>query len=395
MRMNQPLVVMTCLVALGGLPATAVHAQAPAPAPAVASNYKVKVGDTISIQVLNHPEFSITGTRVQNDNSISYFFGPILVTGKTVSEIGVLVKKAIIDAKQLVNPIVSISVAVREPMTVNIYGDVRSAGKVELRDGMRLLDVLALAGGLPSDRYEFYKLVVYRAAGPVTVDVTKLYTGDLKQNIALESGDNIIVDESDPSETMVRVVGEVRAQSSVVVPRDGSILAVLNAAGGVTPAAALSQASIVRNGETIKVDLRGILETGIVKGDVKLKAGDVLVIPQNKKVFRSNGATQKTGEIVYPDDRSLTLFEALSIAGLPAQNADLKKVRLTRKLDNGKDETTTHNVEVMLKGDLTKDVAVKPDDSIFVQPRSGQRRFGLQDALWAVTTVSGLLRLFR
>ncbi len=393
MRMNQPLVVMTCLVALGGLPATAVHAQAPAPA--VASNYKVKVGDTISIQVLNHPEFSITGTRVQNDNSISYFFGPILVTGKTVSEIGVLVKKAIIDAKQLVNPIVSISVAVREPMTVNIYGDVRSAGKVELRDGMRLLDVLALAGGLPSDRYEFYKLVVYRAAGPVTVDVTKLYTGDLKQNIALESGDNIIVDESDPSETMVRVVGEVRAQSSVVVPRDGSILAVLNAAGGVTPAAALSQASIVRNGETIKIDLRGILETGIVKGDVKLKAGDVLVIPQNKKVFRSNGATQKTGEIVYPDDRSLTLFEALSIAGLPAQNADLKKVRLTRKLDNGKDETTTHNVEVMLKGDLTKDVAVKPDDSIFVQPRSGQRRFGLQDALWAVTTVSGLLRLFR
>ncbi len=393
MRMNQPLVVMTSLVALGGLPATAVHAQAPAPA--VASNYKVKVGDTISIQVLNHPEFSITGTRVQNDNSISYFFGPILVTGKTVSEIGVLVKKAIIDAKQLVNPIVSISVAVREPMTVNIYGDVRSAGKVELRDGMRLLDVLALAGGLPSDRYEFYKLVVYRAAGPVTVDVTKLYTGDLKQNIALESGDNIIVDESDPSETMVRVVGEVRSQSSVVVPRDGSILAVLNAAGGVTPAAALSQASIVRNGETIKVDLRGILETGIVKGDVKLKAGDVLVIPQNKKVFRSNGATQKTGEIVYPDDRSLTLFEALSIAGLPAQNADLKKVRLTRKLDNGKDETTTHNVEVMLKGDLTKDVAVKPDDSIFVQPRSGQRRFGLQDALWAVTTVSGLLRLFR
>lgn len=393
MRMNQSLVVMTCLVALGGLPATAVHAQAPAPA--VAADYKVKVGDTISIQVLNHPEFSITGTRVQNDNSISYFFGPISVTGKTVSEIGVLVKKAIIDAKQLVNPIVSISVAVREPMTVNIYGDVRSAGKVELRDGMRLLDVLALAGGLPSDRYEFYKLVVYRAAGPVTVDVTKLYTGDFKQNIALESGDNIIVDESDPSETMVRVVGEVRAQSSVVVPRDGSILAVLNAAGGVTPAAALSQASIVRNGETIKVDLRGILETGIVKGDVKLKAGDVLVIPQNKKVFRSNGATQKTGEIVYPDDRSLTLFEALSIAGLPAQNADLKKVRLTRKLDNGKDETTTHNVEVMLKGDLTKDVAVKPDDSIFVQPRSGQRRFSLQDALWAVTTVSGLLRLFR
>ena len=91
----------------------------------------------------------------------------------------------------------------------------------------------------------------------------------------------------------------------------------------------------------------------------------------------------------------MTLFEALSIAGLPAQNADLKNVRLTRKLSDGKDETTTHNVEVMLKGDLTKDVAVKPDDSIFVEPRLGKRRFSLQDALWAVTTVTGLLRLFR
>jgi hypothetical protein len=50
---------------------------------------------------------------------------------------------------------------------------------------------------------------------------------------------------------------------------------------------------------------------------------------------------------------------------------------------------------MMLKGDLTKDVPVKPDDSIFVESRAGKRRFSLQDALWAVTTVTGLLRLFR
>jgi protein involved in polysaccharide export with SLBB domain len=393
MQVKKSLVAMTCFVALGGFTMPAVHAQAPVAA--VASDYKVKAGDTISIQVLNHPEFSIAGTRVQNDNTISYFFGPIVVTGKTISEIGKLVTKQLVEAKQLVSPIVSVSVAAREPMTVNIYGDVRNAGKVELRDGMRLLDVLALAGGLPSDRYEFYKLVVYRPSGPVVVEVTKLYTGDSKQNIALASGDNIIIDEADPSETMVRVVGEVRSQSSVVIPRDGSILAVLNAAGGVTPTAALSQASIVRKGQTIKVDLRGILETGIVKGGTKLEPGDVLVIPQNKRVFRTNGATQKTGEIIYPDDRSLTLFEALSIVGLPAQNADLRNVRLTRKLADGKDETTTHNVEMMLKGDLTKDVPVKPDDSIFVESRAGRKRFSLQDALWAVTTVTGLLRLFR
>jgi hypothetical protein len=49
----------------------------------------------------------------------------------------------------------------------------------------------------------------------------------------------------------------------------------------------------------------------------------------------------------------------------------------------------------MLKGNLAKDVAVKPDDSIFVEPKSGKKRFSLQDALWTVTTITGLLRLFR
>ena len=117
---------MTCLVALGGIPVQSAYAQAPTPA--VASDYKVKVGDTMSIQVLNHPEFSISGTRVQNDNTISYYFGPISVTGKTVSEIGNLVKKAIVDAKQLVNPVVWVWVAARETQSVNNYWAVSSAG---------------------------------------------------------------------------------------------------------------------------------------------------------------------------------------------------------------------------------------------------------------------------
>lgn len=394
MQQNKTTILAATLLFAGLLLFVGVPASSQTPV-AVSVDYKVKIGDVLSISVLNHPEFSIAGSRIQNDGTISYFFGPIVASGKTLQDLNKVVRNAIVDAKQLVNPIVVVSVAAREPNSVNVYGDVRAGGKVELRDNSHLLDILALVGGLPSDRYDFYKITIYRTAGPKSINVARLYSGDLTENLLLETGDNIIVDELDPNLTTVRVVGEVRSQISIVFPKDGSILAVINAAGGVTPAAALSQASIMRNGQTIKIDLRGLTETGKVPSGAVLQAGDILVIPTNKRVIRVNGATQRTGELPYPDDKTLTLFQGLSLAGLPVQNADLKAVRLTRRDDKGVSVTTVHNIEQMLKGNVTKDVLLLPDDMIYVEPKTPKRRFGLQEALLAVTTLTGVLRLIK
>lgn len=394
MQQNKTTILAAALLFAGLLIFVGVPASSQTPV-AVSVDYKVKIGDVLSISVLNHPEFSIAGSRIQNDGTISYFFGPIVASDKTLQELNKAVRKAIVDAKQLVNPIVVVSVSAREPNSVNVYGDVRGGGKVELKDNSHLLDILALVGGLPSDRYDFFKITIYRTAGSKSVNVSKLYSGDVTENLLLESGDNIIVDELDPNLTTVRVVGEVRSQISIVFPKDGSILAVINAAGGVTPAAALSQASIMRDGQTIEIDLRGLTQTGKVPSGAVLKAGDILVIPTNKRVIRVNGATQRTGELPYPDDKTLTLFQGLSLAGLPVQNADLKAVRLTRRNVNGVSVTTVHDIEQMLKGNVSKDVVLLPDDMIYVAPKMPKRRIGLQEVFLAITTLTSVLRLIK
>lgn len=376
------------LAALAGA-APAFAQQPPVPA-VVAPTYKLQIGDTFSIAVFNHPEFSVSAARIQVDRTFAYVYGPLLGEGKTTGEIAAEITRILkVERKQLKNPIVTVAVLQREARQVNLYGPVRSPGRVEWKETLKLLDVLASAGGLPSDRYEFYKITLYRADGSMlAIDVEKLYGGDAGANVTLQPSDNIVVSELDQALMSVRVVGEVRNQTTMVVPRDGSIVALLNAAGGPTPAAALSKASILRKGETIPIDLRGYLKDGRVPPSAKLLAGDTLVIPLNRNVYRINGAVTRGGELPYPDERTLTLFEALSQAGIVTQAADLKKVTLTRHAADGQDVTSTVDVNRMLKGDLSADMPIQADDNIFVPLNKQARRFSPTEIFGMVNAVS-------
>lgn len=378
------------------VPAAPARAQdTPVPAAGQPLSYRIEVGDVVAITVLGHAEFSIGSTRVQTDRTISYFFGAIVAAGKTVAELEKEVAAQLVGKKQLVRPVVAVSVIARESRQVNLYGAVRTPGKVELRDGWKVLDALASSGGLPSDRYEFFTLIVYRADGTSrTIDIPKLYQGDLSQNFLLLPGDNLIVQEMDPARTLVRAVGEVRSPAAIVVPRDGSVVTLLNAAGGVTPGAALSRANILRNGKTITVDLRNYLKDGILPPEARLEAGDTLIVPANRDVYRINGAVVRAGDISYPDDRKITLFDAMTAAGIVSQGADLKKVRVTQKAADGQDVTTLVNVEKLLKGDRGGDIAIAPGDSIYVTPKAPRRPFSVQEISFGLGAITGIIALF-
>jgi polysaccharide export outer membrane protein len=58
----------------------------------------------------------------------------------------------------LADPRVSVAIASRRPLAVNVLGEVRAPGRYELRDGDGVLDALARAGGItpfasPNDIY--------------------------------------------------------------------------------------------------------------------------------------------------------------------------------------------------------------------------------------------------
>jgi protein involved in polysaccharide export with SLBB domain len=82
---------------------------------------------------------------------------------------------------------------------IAVMGAVRNPGTFGLRDNMKLIDAVALAGG-PTDRAAIDKVTVVRVEGgkpkPITANLDRALKGaDVSQNLALQAGDVIFVPE--------------------------------------------------------------------------------------------------------------------------------------------------------------------------------------------------------
>lgn len=75
------------------------------------------------------------------------------------------------------------------------------------------------------------------------------------------------------------------------------------------------------------------------------------------------GEVINTGE--YPITKKLTVMQAFALAGGFTEWASKKEILLIRRI-NGKEETITINYKEILKGNFSKDIALKADDTIIV-----------------------------
>ena len=359
-------------------------------------SYKISPGDLISITVLKYPEYFINA-KVLPDGTFAYpFLGVINAKGLTREQLQKTITDKLISSKQLVRPIVTVNIVGTEVKEVIVSGTVRG-GKVALKDGDRILDVLGAVQALSgTDRYEFFTAELFRGSTKTPLDLAKIYANDQNFNLVLEGGDQIIINAKPKNSIAITVIGLMANGhgGTVELPRDKSIISVLNELGGVSDLASLKNATILRGDKTISVDLRGY-KKGRLDKDFILEPGDIINIPKNEEHFKINGQVAITGELPYPEDRVLTLFDALTMAKIPPTGAELKNVRLTRA-EKGVVTTRTFNVDNMLKGDRTKDIELIPGDEIYVPATDlNKRRLGPMEILTGISGVAGLLFALR
>ena len=83
----------------------------------------------------------------------------------------------------------------------------------------------------------------------------------------------------------IRVVGEAAQPKSIPFKENMTVLDVVIAVGGLTTYAAGNRATLVRtvNGKKIKINVRldDLVRDGDIEANVKVKAGDVLIIPES------------------------------------------------------------------------------------------------------------------
>lgn len=95
----------------------------------------------------------------------------------------------------------------------------------------------------------------------------------------------------------------------------------------------------------------------------------VIVLKYAERSVNVVGAVNKAGRVLFPQERGLTIVDAISLADGQNRYADLKKVKLTRYNADGEQVTITVNVDEIMKGGGRDPVPLQKDDVIFVPER--------------------------
>jgi polysaccharide export outer membrane protein len=247
------------------------------------TDYRVGIGDKIDIGVFGHEDLAKT-LEVRSDGTISMpLLGDVPVAGKTVGEIDTELTRRL-GTDFLVDPEVSVDVREFKSQWVTLMGEVRTPGRYALRRNMRLIDLLAEAGGPTKDAGADVVLTRHTATGSATHQITIplddiLSPGKTDANLPLRHGDIVTLNQREA----FYIRGEVSRPGPYYVDRGMTILRAISVAGGLTQFANRKEVQLLRLGTgTIQqktvVNLKAI-EDGH-KEDITLLPNDIIIVPR-------------------------------------------------------------------------------------------------------------------
>jgi polysaccharide biosynthesis/export protein len=258
-------------------------------------DYRIGQGDVISVSVADAPEFG--GKFRVGDSGLIQIPGvssPIHAVGQTSIELSNSIRDALIDAKQLRNPQVTVFIDEFHGRTVTVLGAVTKPGVYPLERTTTVLDALSLANGPLPNAGTTVTIVRGRASAETTgtlvgsvqiLDMNKLLKGkDLSANVEVQNGDIISVSNAE----VVYVVGAVAKPGGFALPDPASGMSVVQAlamAQGFTKVAATHRGLILRestNGsarQLIPVDVAQLADGK--QTDMLLAPNDILYIPES------------------------------------------------------------------------------------------------------------------
>lgn len=204
--------------------------------------YRIGIGDVLSIIVYDHPELTIpagserptedTGNTVYSDGTIFYpYVGRIQVAGRTIEDVRSQLQSRL--ATYVTEPQVDVKVVGFNSQKAYVTGQVERPGVMPITNvPMTILDAINLVGGLNGDA-NWHDVVLSRGDAETHIDVySMLQSGNMRQNQLLKDGDVLHI--PDIGNQKVFVMGEV--MDPITLPMGNSRLSLTDAlseAGGM------------------------------------------------------------------------------------------------------------------------------------------------------------------
>lgn len=359
------------------------------PIQVMAVEYIISPGDTISILVWGHDQYSQT-ISVQPDGKISYpFLGEIRVNGMTTAELAEQIKGELL--KHILEPQVTVVVAQPKKNEVFILGQVKTPNQFRFdQDKIDLLKVLSMGGGVIDDTADLRNVKIISDDGSSKiVDLETLLGNETQRSVSLSPGDVVYI----PKKEFIRVTGcvvspgEYKTKSGI-----GVTLALAFAGGPIRDTADLLNAMIIKStGEMVNIKLNNSygLDNNQQDETYILYPGDTLFIPNAYKFDEINviGYVRNPGKHIVK--KPLTLFETLAVAGgiLNTREADLQRAFIIRKDGTVESADLTVLQKPTLK-DISKlnSIQLYPGDTLEIPQKRKSINWSL--ALTMVTIVS-------
>lgn len=165
----------------------------------------------------------------------------------------------------------------------------------------------------------------------------------------------------------VSVLGEVESPGVLDLVGDLDLAQAIAQAGGFTEKADLEGAMLVRGGEIQPVSFRKLFRQGDFTQNVRLAAGDILVVPNaSERKVLVLGEVRSPAVITLAED--VTLLEAITRANGFTLDAYVSNVLLIRGGLNDP-QVSIVDAKGILSGDAATNVVLAPRDIVYV-PRS-------------------------
>jgi polysaccharide biosynthesis/export protein len=341
-------------------------------------DYVIGNGDLISIEIFDVKELS-REVRVSQTGTIAIPLVPVRLHIAGLTEIQAEQKIAeVLEANGLVNhPEVSVAVRERKSKPIAVVGAVPHPMVYQADRPVTLLEVLAEAGGVSNDAGD--EVIITRLAQETPSDPSEPPLIGSEASIPVNP--QPVTQEAKPS------TSTSTASSGANTAADPPELPAPDASQEKPPTDTVSsQAQPATN--TITVNLYQLMESGNMRNNIVLQAGDVVTVPHAGVVYIL-GAVNRPGGIVLSNDRTqLTTLKILALAGGFTRTAKTDHAVIIRKDDQGQN----HEVALDLKRILhrqAEDLQLQPSDILYV-PESGAKQAVLRSLEFGIALGSGV-----
>ena len=223
----------------------------------------------------------------------------------------------------------TITVPGKNVRSVRVDGEVRTPGLKSLEDARTAYAALRLAG--PNSTADWSRVIIRKrnSSLPISLDLTKVRSGQLKDDFELEEGDEITL--------MSKFLGTARLAGEVKSPGEKDLNGatsvwdfILTAGGGLAERADRRKIQLIRDNKTTMVDLTMIIDGRRRSDDptLEIQPGDVVFVPIGLATLRGQVKTQGERPL---GTTTQALDFILTAGGGFTEKSDRSKVQIIRE----------------------------------------------------------------